>query len=70
MGLEKTKRSWLLMVFALQAIYLKTVIALNALTFVAMPLAAKMFLGEELTKRGIIASIVIVTGIVIFLSGG
>jgi len=59
-----------LVVFALQAILLKTVIALNALTFVTMPLAAKMFLGEDFTKRGIIASIVIVVGIVVFLSGG
>ena len=59
-----------LMVFALQAIFLKTVIALNALTFVAMPLAAKLLLGEEITTRGTIASLVIVVGIIVFLSGG
>jgi len=60
----------ILIVFALQAIFLKTVIALNALTFVAMPLAAKIFLGEELTQRGIIASVIIIIGILVFLSGG
>ncbi|GAG31033.1 unnamed protein product, partial [marine sediment metagenome] len=59
-----------LVVFALQAIFLKTVIALNALTFVAMPFAAKLFLGEDFTRRGIFASVVIVVGIVIFFSGG
>jgi len=59
-----------LMVYALQAIFLKTVIALNALTFVGMPLAARVFLGEKLTRQGLIASLVIVVGIAIFLSGG
>lgn len=59
-----------LMVFALQTIRLKTVIALSALTFVAMPLAAKIFLGEEFAPQGIKGPVIIVTGIIIFLSGG
>jgi undecaprenyl phosphate-alpha-L-ara4N flippase subunit ArnE len=69
-GLAMLGMVTVLMVFVLQAIFLKTVIALNALTFVAMPLAAKVFLGEEMTRRGIMGSIVIVIGIIVFLYGG
>ena len=60
----------ILMVYALQAIPLKTVIALNALTFVIMPWAAKIFLNEESTKLQMTSSLVIVTGIVVFSCGG
>lgn len=59
-----------LIVIAMQAIFLKTVIAANSLTFVLMPLAANVFLGEKLTKRSIVASLIIVTGVIVFVSGG
>ena len=59
-----------LMVFALQEILLKTVIALNALSFAAMPMAAKIFLGEEITAKVHVGVATIVLGIAIFLSGG
>lgn len=59
-----------LIVFALQAISLKNVISLSALTFVAMPLAARIFLGQNLTRRGVLGSVVIVIGIIVFLAGG
>ncbi|MES9827254.1 MAG: EamA family transporter [Candidatus Thiodiazotropha sp.] len=59
-----------LIVYSLQAIMLKTVIAMSALTFVLVPIASWIFLREELTKQGILASIIIVLGIIIYLSGG
>jgi drug/metabolite transporter (DMT)-like permease len=59
-----------LIVFSLQAIMLKTVVAMNAITFVLMPIASWMFLGERLTKRGLLSSLIIVFGIAIFLYGG
>ncbi|MBT2989877.1 MAG: EamA family transporter [Candidatus Thiodiazotropha sp. (ex Ctena orbiculata)] len=60
----------ILIVYSLQVIMLKTVIAMNALTFVLMPIASWVFLGEELTKQSILASLIIVCGIIIYLSGG
>lgn len=59
-----------LIVYALQVVDLKTVIGLNALTFIGVPLAAKAFLGEELTRRGIMASLIIAIGILVFFSAG
>ncbi len=58
-----------LVIFAMQALLLKTVLALSALTFVAMPLASRIFLGQTLNRRGMIASLVIVIGIAVFLAG-
>lgn len=60
----------MLIVFALQVIKLKTVIAVNALTFVLMPIASWFFLDEPLTRRGLLSSLIIVFGIIIYLSGG
>jgi drug/metabolite transporter (DMT)-like permease len=59
-----------LIVYALQMIMLKTVIAMNALTFVLMPVASRVFLGEALTRQGIMSSLLIVLGIIVYLSGG
>ena len=60
----------ILIVYALQAIELKTLIAFNALVFVAMPLSAKYFLKETITTRQFVGSLVILAGILAFLSAG
>lgn len=59
-----------LMVFALQEILLKVAVALNALSFAVMPLAAKIFLGEKITTKLYVGVAIIIMGIAIFLSGG
>lgn len=59
----------LLMVYAMQTIELKTVIALSALTYVLMPLSAKLILKEEIMRRQMVGSTIILLGVFIFFSG-
>ena len=58
----------ILIVYALQAVPLKSFIALNFLSFVIMPFAAFIFLGEKLKKRSVVAAFLISTGIIVFLN--
>ncbi|MFT5438700.1 MAG: multidrug transporter EmrE-like cation transporter [Alphaproteobacteria bacterium] len=60
----------ILMVLAMQGLPLRTVTAWTGLTFVLVPLAARLFLKERLSRRTMLASVVIVIGIVLFSSGG
>lgn len=55
-----------LSVYALQGLELKTVIAWNSMTFVAIPLAAYFFLDERLSKRHLMGASIICTGVAVF----
>lgn len=55
-----------LMVFCLQEIPLRTVVAWNSLTFILTLLAARLFLKEPLTRRKVASTILVVCGIVVF----
>ena len=56
----------LLMIFAMQTIPLRTVIAWNSLTFVLTPLAAWLVLDDPFTPRMATGAIVIIAGVVLF----
>lgn len=59
-----------LMVYALQAIDLKSAIAVSSLTYVGTPLAERVLLGEHLARRTLVACHVILAGVLVFLYGG
>jgi drug/metabolite transporter (DMT)-like permease len=56
----------LLLIFAMQRIPLRTVIAWNSLTFVLTPFAGWLVLDERLTPRMAAGAMVIVLGVVVF----
>jgi drug/metabolite transporter (DMT)-like permease len=60
----------ILIVFSLQGISLKMVMALNSLTFIATPLAALIFLGEQPKRMDFWSGGLIILGILIFSLGG
>ena len=60
----------ILMVVALQGLPLKIVMAWSGLTFVLVPLAARLFLKERLTRQTVLASIMILVGIAVFSAAG
>jgi drug/metabolite transporter (DMT)-like permease len=70
MGLAAFGLVTVMIVYALQTIELKTLIALSALTYIATPYAARIVLREILTVRQIIGTSFITIGIIIFLLGG
>jgi drug/metabolite transporter (DMT)-like permease len=55
-----------LVVYALQRNSLGTVTAVESLTYVLTPIAARLFGGEPITARGLLGAAFIVVGIVIF----
>ena len=56
----------LAMIFAMQKISLRTTTAWNSLVYILTPLAARVFLKDPLSSRMVGASLMIVTGIVVF----
>jgi len=59
-----------LIVYALQAVEMKTLIAFNALIYVVMPVAARHLLRENVSARQLAGSLLILLGILVFLTGG
>ena len=55
-----------LMIYAMQAIPFRTVIAWNSLTYILTPIAARVFAKDPYSKRMALGSVVIATGILIF----
>jgi len=55
-----------LMIYSMQKIPLRTVVAWNSITYVITPLAARLFANDPYSKRMALGSFVIVIGIIIF----
>jgi drug/metabolite transporter (DMT)-like permease len=59
-----------MIVYALQTIPLKTLISFTALTYVATPISASIFLKEPITLRQLSGAAIIVVGVLVFQLGG
>ena len=57
----------LLMVYALQGIYLRTLIVWTSTTYILIPLSAGWFFKEKITLRGLAGSAFIIIGILVYL---
>jgi drug/metabolite transporter (DMT)-like permease len=56
----------LMMIYAMQTIPFRSVMAVNSLVYIATPLAARLIAKDPLTLRMMLGSLVITAGIVIF----
>lgn len=58
-----------LIVYSLQAIDLKTLMAFSSLTYLLMPYAAKCFLNEPVSRRQLTGTALIFVGVIVFSAG-
>ena len=56
----------LMMIYAMQTIPFRTVMAISSLVYIATPLAARMIAKDPLTLRMMLGSLIITAGMVVF----